>query len=583
MNGYVVVPLVSCIASAMLAAAVLARDSQQHANRLAALLVGGVAFWAGLDVLWTTAEDPAVVRRLVTLSSLGWGALGPLSLHLFLEITGDPAPRTRRLLPWLYGMAGLFVALDLGTGWIHDSVTRQPWGWSYSFTSLYLAFYVLTVACIAAALRVLYRTYRHSPSRAEREQMGLLLAGVSMPLAVASLTDGLLPLFDVHVPRLGTASFVVLAAIIAWSFSRYTYPLVAPGIFGKEILESLRDGVALLRLDGRIRTCNGAMARLAGAPVASLAERPAWELIPALPASLREEVDELECELHSHAGQRLPISVSTTFLHGREDQPSGIVLCVRDLRELVGLRNRLVISGRLAAVGELAAGIAHEINNPVAYVRSNLTQLREGWETLLKRLEATRTQTREDPLVVDGLAMIDESLEGVDRAAAIVRDIKGFSHTGRAVRERVDVNELLDTVLRVAAPQLRYRARIETIYADVPRVAGAPQELKQVFLNLILNAAQAIEEGGRLRISTVAVVSDVYVVVEDDGCGMSSELMARIFDPFFTTKDVGEGTGLGLAISHEIVRRHGGEIGVESEPNRGTLVRVRLPAAEPAE
>lgn len=581
MNGYVAVPLVSCVASAMLAAAVLARDPQERANRLAALLVGGVALWAGLEVLWNTAEDAAVVRRLVTLSSLGWGALGPLSLHLFLEVTGDPAPRTRRILPWLYGAAGLFVAIDLGTDWIHDSVAREPWGWSYSFTPLYLGFYLLTLGCIAEALRVLYRTYRHSPSRADREQMALLLGGVSLPLAVASLTDGLLPLFDVQVPRLGTASFVVLAAVIAWTFSRYTYPLVAPGFFGKEILESLRDGVALLRLDGRVRTCNGAMARLAGMAVGSLAGRPAAALIPALATSPGLEVDELECELVPRSGPPVPVSISTALLHGREDQPVGIVLCVRDLRELVGLRNRLVISGRLAAVGELAAGIAHELNNPIAYVRSNLTQLRAAWETLLAR--RSEKQEPADDLAGEGLAMIDESLEGVDRAAAIVRDIKGFSHAGRGVREQVDVNELLDAVLRVAAPQVRYRARIETVYADVPPVAGAPQELKQVFLNLVLNAVQALDEGGRVRISTVAVVSDVYVVVEDEGCGMSAELMARMFDPFFTTREVGEGTGLGLAIAHEIVRRHGGEIGVESEPGRGTLVRVRLPAARTPE
>jgi len=389
MNGYVAVPLVSCVASAMLAAAVLVRDPQQRANRLAALLLGGVALWAGLEVLWNTAENATVVRRLVTLSSLGWGALGPLSLHLFLEITDDPAPRTRRLLPWLYAAAALFVAIDLGTDWIHDSVARQPWGWSYSFTSLYLGFYLLTLGCIAAALRVLHRTYRHSPSRGDREQMALLLGGVSFPLGVASLTDGLLPLFDAQVPRLGTASFVVLAAVIAWTFSRYTYPLVAPGFFGKEILESPRDGVALLRLAGRIRTCNGAMARLAGSPVTALAARPAAELIPALPPNLRHEVDELECELLHGTGPPVPVSVSTALLRGHEEQAVGIVLCVRDPRELVGLRNRLVLSGRLAAVGELAAGIAHEI------VRRHGGEMgvesEPGWGTLVRvRLPAAQ-------------------------------------------------------------------------------------------------------------------------------------------------------------------------------------------------
>jgi PAS domain S-box-containing protein len=578
-EGYVAIPLFSGIASAMTAAAILARDARHRAHQLAALLIGGASWWAACEVLWNTASDPDVVLRWVRLSALGWAGIGPFTLHLFLEITGDPAPRTRRALPALYAAAAGFVVLALAGG-IHRSVARESWGWSYEFAPIYPAYYAFTIACMFLALRVLLGAEKRAPTAAERDQMRLLLVAMAIPLVFASATDGLLPLVGVQLPRLGTAAFTALNGMLAWTFYRYTYPIVAPGGFGREILQSLRDGVALVRPDGRIRTANAGMGRLAGRSVSDLEGCNAAELIPDLPRRWDVEVAERETELVCASGRRIPVSVSTALLRDRAGQAVGVVLAVRDLREVVALRNRLVMSGRLAAVGELAAGIAHEINNPIAYVRANLGQLRETWESLARQIEAGG-----DPAAADraheGLEMIDESLEGVDRAAAIVRDVKGFSHAGTE-REMVDLNRLLQAVLRVAAPQLRYRARVETAFGELPLVPGSAQELKQVFLNLLINAGHAVGESGVIRVSTVEVAGDVWAVVEDDGCGMSEDLLARIFDPFFTTRPVGEGTGLGLAIAWQIVRNHGGEISVESEPGRGTLVRVRLPGAPSA-
>ena len=173
--------------------------------------------------------------------------------------------------------------------------------------------------------------------------------------------------------------------------------------------------------------------------------------------------------------------------------------------------------------------------------------------------------------------MIDESLEGVDRASAIVRDVKGLAHAGRGERAMADLNELLDGVLRMAAPQLRVTAVVEKNYGLLPLVACASQEVQQVFLNLVLNASQAITRSGTIRVRTEAQDRSVMVWIEDDGCGIEADLLERIFDPFFTTKPVGEGTGLGLGIAHEIVRKHGGEITIDSKPGRGTVFGVRLP------
>ncbi|MCP5041862.1 MAG: HAMP domain-containing protein, partial [bacterium] len=237
----------------------------------------------------------------------------------------------------------------------------------------------------------------------------------------------------------------------------------------------------------------------------------------------------------------------------------------------------LVTSERLAAVGQLAAGVAHEVNNPLTYVRSNLGQLRAHW-SFVQKLLADRVLDDEAQLIVgEGEELIDESLEGVERAVSIVRDIKGFAHSGSETHESVELNMLLDSVLRVASPQLGPEVRIDRRYAASICVTGSGQELKQVFLNLILNASQAIGDTGTIRIETREEGNHAVVSVVDDGAGIDPEALEWLFDPFFTTKPVGQGTGLGLSISHEIIKRHGGEIHVESLPGEGSRFSVQLP------
>jgi signal transduction histidine kinase len=249
---------------------------------------------------------------------------------------------------------------------------------------------------------------------------------------------------------------------------------------------------------------------------------------------------------------------------------------VQDPRELADLRRQLVTSARLAAVGELAAGIAHEINNPLAFVRSNLSQLESIW----KELGLVPAASEHAELLRDVDALFEESIEGVDRAAEIVRSVKSFAHAGSATREPTDLRPLLEDVLHVASAQLRSRVNVLREYDDfLPRVICAPQQLRQVFLNLVINAAQAVEAGGHVLVATRPDGDHVIISVGDDGCGIEPHLIDRIFDPFFTTKPVGEGTGLGLGIAHQIVSSHGGEIQVESTPGSGTVFRVRLPSA----
>ncbi|MEN8184645.1 MAG: ATP-binding protein [Myxococcota bacterium] len=335
-------------------------------------------------------------------------------------------------------------------------------------------------------------------------------------------------------------------------------------------------GVAIVGARGDVRTVNQEMLRFLGV---ARDEVIGSALAPRLSRDVfdrGQEVRELECELEPHAGPPLPVAVSTIALRDRGGSPTGWIVVLRDLREMVALRSRLVTSGRLAAVGELAAGIAHEINNPMAYVRTNLGLLRDHWESVTAELGKREASPDLQEVLAEGGELLDESLEGVERATAIVRDVRELSHAGDDL-DHADVGRLLEQVLRMARPQLGAGIRVECQLAPLPPLPCVPQRLQQVLLNLVINAAQAMGGEGTLRVGTALTDERVIVRVEDDGPGIPPELLERIFDPFFTTKPVGEGTGLGLAIAHEIVRQHGGEIAVDCPADGGTRFEVRLP------
>ena len=253
----------------------------------------------------------------------------------------------------------------------------------------------------------------------------------------------------------------------------------------------------------------------------------------------------------------------------------------RDVTARKEMEAKLAQSQRLAALGTLLAGIAHEMNNPLAYVLL-------GIERALAELEASGGY---DPSPDRTRALIDllhNIQHGADRVAGIVRQVRATAAPESGGQVSLDLRDVLNAALRVAGNELRHRAEVATSFADVPPVQGDPQRLEQVFLNLLVNAAHALPEGRAAnRIDVRLFVrrktrSTVVVEIEDNGSGVAPEILPRIFDPFFTTKPVGVGTGLGLSICHGIVNAHGGTIEVESTPDVRTIFRVYLPVCDAA-
>jgi signal transduction histidine kinase len=255
---------------------------------------------------------------------------------------------------------------------------------------------------------------------------------------------------------------------------------------------------------------------------------------------------------------------------------------------------------KMASIGQLAAGVAHEINNPMGFIISNLGTLREYSEALTSYIEQTEQLVQADAAQAEQLKrvkesldlafilndmgpLLHESLEGADRVKLIVHDLKDFARLDEATVKETDLNQCVRSTVNIVRNELKYVAKLDLQLGTLPLVLCNPQQINQVITNLLVNAAQAIEGQGCISITTRHEDGQVVLIVTDTGKGMSPEVLKRIFEPFFTTKPVGQGTGLGLTISYDMVRKNGGDISVESEPGKGTSFIVRLPTRKTEE
>jgi PAS domain S-box-containing protein len=578
MSWFALVPLLSCLVCTSFCFSALSRDPTDQINRASAAFIFAPAYWAFFEVVAHLAPDPETALTAVVLATPGWVFIPPLIVNLIVSLLGEEEEeQLARVIPWLFaGSAGLTL-LNWTTRLLTPSVTKTPWGYAFETGPAFPFYFSFTMICALVVAWRWLRASRAAPVLGDERASWNITLGIFAPIVVASVTDGVLPAVGIQVPRLGTACFAFLAVMVLWASIRRGYMFASPSVFAREILKTLPDGVAVVDPDGRVCFVNAGLERSIGTNAQRITGTPIERFLPRPTLRIGEDLYEVECELKSVAGDVTPVSLSSCTIEDRRGMPLGLALVIRDIREVTSLRSRLITSGRLAAVGQLAAGIAHEINNPIAFVRANLGVLREHWTEVEKEFEKNGVSEPLAEILSEGEEVIDESLEGIDRAAGIVRDIREFSHAGSPGRESTDLNQLLDQVVRVAKPELSPGITIEKSYGELPLVPCSAQQIKQVLLNLIVNASHAVGESGHVRLITETKGNDVVITVEDDGCGIPEEVKERIFDPFFTTKEMGKGMGLGLSISYEIIRKHGGEIEVETERGSGSRFRVRLP------
>jgi len=317
----------------------------------------------------------------------------------------------------------------------------------------------------------------------------------------------------------------------------------------------------------------------------------------------------IECEIEKNKdGDKTFYSVIATPFSAPDGELVGIIEDIKDITEGRRIHSQLLQSEKMASIGQLAAGVAHEINNPTGFVSSNLKTLSDYQDDIIMLIEQYRRLTTAlkenmaiaeypppiseqleriadleaevdiDFVLNDISDLVKESREGTERIKKIVLDLKDFAHPGEDRPQLADINRNIESTLNVVWNELKYKTTVTKDYGDLPEVECYPQQLNQVFVNLLVNAAQAIEKQGEIKIVTGADDGYVEIRISDTGKGIPEENLSKIFDPFFTTKEVGKGTGLGLNVAYNIIKKHNGTIDVESTVGKGTTFTIRIPA-----
>jgi two-component system NtrC family sensor kinase len=377
-------------------------------------------------------------------------------------------------------------------------------------------------------------------------------------------------------------------------------------------MDCIGDVVIQADTNDKIRRCNKALSELTGMAPHEIHGKIWQELLPAHGLSIPSSCLPGTELCHTPSGRWFVFN-SYPFTDSTINVVSGIVITLHDTTvikrftseleqayaDLKATQAKVVQQEKMASIGQLAAGVAHEINNPMGFISSNLGTLAkyiermndfiqaqsEAIETLPDKdaAEAIRTKRKAlklDYILEDGRELIKESLDGAERVRTIVKNLKSFSRVDEADCKHANINECIVSTINIVWNELKYKASLVKELGDIPQTRCYPQQLNQVFMNLLVNASHAIEKQGEITVRTWHENGSIYAQVTDTGCGMTPEVANRIFEPFFTTKEVGKGTGLGLSITYDIVKNHNGEITVESEPGKGTTFTVQLPVVD---
>jgi PAS domain S-box-containing protein len=433
--------------------------------------------------------------------------------------------------------------------------------------------------------------------------------------------------FDIRAKRLGEGRFLLVISDLT------EIELLAKQVddlqrYNENIIQNMNSALLVVDLGGHITYANPTAERILDTRPGGLRGRPVWKWFPDTPReevlisrTLRENTRfrGAETVITRANGRIVPIGISCAPMSDRDGTRLGAVAIFQDLTEIKQLQRQVLQTEKMASIGQLAAGVAHEINNPMGFIHANLCQMSEYLDDLAKvwdKMEALRKAVQElhrpgmgeatsvpgeiqratgeldvvidkveaDFLISDFGKAVRESLEGSERIRHIVQDLRAFSHQDTAELVESDLNQCLDSTANIVWTMMKHSVSLTKQYEELPSVHCFPMQLKQVFMNLIVNAYQAIEaraggEGsrGEIRLQTERRGNAIAILVTDNGTGIAPDDVDRIFDPFFTTKEVGVGTGLGLSTSFSIIRRHGGTIRVESVEGQGTTFEVLLP------
>jgi len=580
MNESQLIPLAAVLISAAFGAVSIAWHSERRATRSMGAIFLCTGVWALLDLAASMTSDPERGLFWTRWAHLPALLIGPSAIWVVGEIL--PQARSRMLRRARSAAAVCFilgVGAAISTAHVEAVLATGHGGWMprYGWVGL-LLIPLGTLLPIYAAVEAARAQRGEGRPLSERRRAWALRACVGLSLAAVLPTEYLLPLLGVPFPRLGALCVSVASALLWLRVLHETDDLVlTPQGVARALLSELHDGVVLLQADGLILSTNARFARMSGRPGAELPGTPIAGLLDAPIEHVHAGRGDRESVLRGPGGISIPVSMSSSLLRNQSGGTIGFVVVCRDLREIDALRSQLLSSGRLAAIGELAAGIAHEVNNPVAFIRSDLNLLAARIGELGGRL-ATRPGSEAAVAICDrSRGRVAKALEGIERVAEIVRDVREFAHTGGEGQGGRDPTDVVESAMRLARLErgedvvLRISSEAHTLRIE------SGQELKQILLAVMRVLVEGTEKGGRVEVELGRLVDDLVISLSAEPLiETAASLLAR-FDGLGVGALEGSHEELGLAVALELIDRLGGALSIEARATHVIQMEISLP------
>ena len=587
MNFFALLSLFSSIVVFSLGGFIFLRNTQRTLNRIFMLLCLSLALWSFTEFAYRQTDSLDIAYFWLRVNAFVY-LVPPLSLHFMLVFTEESKQFGSRLAYlFMYAPAVMFIVLSLTTDTMGGAPAKEYWGWTYTMPEQPLLYNISQFWSYGLGILALYLCllcFLREKDNKKKQQAKFIFIGFLVVTAIAIITEWLLPLLQITVPESTTISFTFACLCAGYAIGKYELFALPSATVAEGIISTMPDSLILVGPDDRITMANNATLRMLGWNEDELIGRNVDNIISGDDQDIGTREGEksggsndksivgTETTYVTSSGRHIPVFQSRALMKDRDGKLQGTIYIGRDITELKAaedekkrMEEQLLITGRLAAVGELSAGVAHELNNPLAAIQAYAQFLASNEE-----------------LDEDIKCDVDTIYKEAKRATRITSSLLSFARRNQAEKHLCSINEILEKSLELH----KYRMNINGIEVwteldvNIPTTMADPHQMQQVFVNLIVNAEQAMTEAygrGKLHIKTQTIKGEIQVTFTDNGPGISEEYLKCIFDPFFTTKDVGKGTGLGLSICYGIIDGHGGRIYARSKPGTGATFVVEIP------
>jgi PAS domain S-box-containing protein len=580
MHFYALIPVVAILVSAAFGSVSIAWNSDRRASRAMCAIFACTGVWALLDLMTFLESDPVRARFWIQWMHLPALLLGPSTTWLLGQMLPQLDDRLHRLARGGFVVAAILgVSAALLPGSVLDVVATDWGSWAprYGIVSI-LVVPIGTVLPLLAAYEASRVAARGESERIDSGRARAVMLGIFISLFAAISTEYVMPVFEWPAPRLGAVAIASASALMWFRVLHASDDLaVTPEGMARSMLEELHDGVALVRLDGTILASNRRFAEMTGSENAELIGESLENRIETPLDEICAGLEDCESVLHRVDGGSHLVSLSSSIARDHAGEALEAVVVFRDLREIDGLRRRLLTSGRLAAIGGLAAGIAHEVNNPVAFICSDLNLLSKRVKEIRNHALGA-SEFDADPEIFDRVAhRVELAISGVERVAEVVGDVRGFAHMGGAGQGGSDPSVLVEGAMRLARLQCGDDVELRVVDCACIDWIDSGQELKQVLLELILVLVDGVEKGGSIDATLDSDGEMLGITLSAERLVEDADTMIRRFEMLGVGELCDSRTELGLAIATELLDQLGASFSLVDTGPKALSIALRLP------